>query len=106
MQSAVNPIENNILVPADVLRGMTVSKDEIAKRQKENTLQDIMSSMVRLATEQGATSFSANFQVNSSQSFIDSIADELKALGYTVTSELVNNSQLGNVLSMNITWGQ
>jgi hypothetical protein len=106
MQSAVIVVSDNetTLVTAQVLREMTITKEAIAKRQKESVLDSLMSSMVRQATEAGNTSYAANLNPQFDPVMLAEIVTELQTLGYTVTTEAKNDEKLGAFITLSINW--
>jgi len=106
MQSALNAGTDNdtTLVSAELLREMTVSKEDLTARQKASVLDQLMSSMVRVATEAGGNSYSANLNPQFDPALLAQITDELKALGYTVTTEAKNDPKMGSFINVLIAW--
>lgn len=105
MQSADQAQQaENTLVTAEALREMTITKEDLFERQKANVLDQLMSSMVRQATENGNRSYSANLNPQFDPSLLGKIVDELKALGYEVTSEAKNDPKLGSFIALSINW--
>lgn len=92
------------MVPAQTLREMTVSPDVIAKRQKDSILDAVMSSMVRIATEQGGNNYIVKLQPQFDQTMLTDITTELQTLGYSVKTELQADTTVGSYLSMTIAW--
>lgn len=92
------------LVEAKQLRELTISKAELAKRQKANVLDQLMSSMVSLATEQGLTQYDANLNPNFDATLLAEIVDDLKKLGYEVTTEAKSHEKLGASILLTIKW--
>lgn len=89
MQSAldISSEGSSNLVTAQVLRDMTITKDDLFSRQKNNVLDSLMSSMVRIATEAGGESYVANLNPQFDAALLEIIIRDLEDLGYKVTSE-------------------
>jgi hypothetical protein len=108
MQSAVTAEKQNDvgnLVTAEVLREMTITKEDLLKRQKESVLEALMSSMVRLASEQGSTSYSANLHPQFDSVILVQIVDTLKSLGYTVVTEKAKEENTDQeIIRLVVTW--
>lgn len=106
MQSAINAGTDNdtTLVTAEILRGMTVSKEALAERQKASVLDQLMSSMVRIATEQGGNQYAANLNPQFDPTLLAQITEELTKLGYTTTTEAKNDPKLGSFIQVVVTW--
>lgn len=106
MQSVVNvgtETDTN-LVPAQTLREMTVTKEALIKRQKDSVLDSLMSSMVRIATEQGGNGYAANLNPQFDPTILAEIVTELQTIGYTVTTEAKSDEKLGSFITMSIKW--
>jgi hypothetical protein len=106
MQSAlnVNDVTDTKLVTAEVLRDMTISKEDLFQKQKESVLESLMSSMVRIASESGGKSYSANLNPQFDTTLLVSIVDQLKGLGYAVTVETKTAKDIGNFTQLTISW--
>lgn len=105
MQSAVNVNETDVtLVTADSLREMTITKEELFERQKSSVLDALMSSMTRIASEQGGRSYVANLNPQFDVNLLNSITQTLQGLGYVVTTESKQDANIGNFTSLTISW--
>jgi hypothetical protein len=92
------------MVPAQTLREMTISQAVISKRQKDSIMDSFMSSMVRIATEQGGNGYSAKLQPTFDPTLLAEISNEFQTLGYTVTTEQQVDPTVGPFLLMTISW--
>jgi len=97
--------ESNItLIPAESLREMTVTKEALFKRQKENVLQELMEAMVNSATNRGSTGYIANLNPQFDATMLAEIVAELSNLGYKVVTEAKNDEKVGSFIAIEITW--
>lgn len=105
MQSVtdINGTDTN-LVTAEALREMTITKEDLIARQKANILDDLMSSMVKVATQHGANSYTANVNAQFDPTLLQDIVAQLTTLGYTVTTENKSTEKMGNILQVVISW--
>lgn len=106
MQSVtdISDLNETKLVPASELKAMTVSKEDLFKRQKESVLDSVMSSMVTVATDQGALGYSATLNSQFDAGLLAEIVTEFKALGYVVTTEAKTDAKLGALILLDISW--
>lgn len=105
MQSAVNVNETDVnLVTAEVLREMTITKEDLFERQKNSVLDALMSSMTRIASEQGGRTYVANLNPQFDPVLMTSITEKLQELGYSVTVETRTDEKLGSFVSLAINW--
>lgn len=95
--------ETNLITAQD-LRAMVMTKEALFDRQKTSILNDLMSTMVRLATEQGAGGYAANLDPKFDPTLLSSVTKELTDLGYEVTTEPKTDGNLGSVLCLTIKW--
>jgi len=101
MQSAINVGNDEMtLVTAEALREMTITKEALFERQRVSVLDSLMSTMVKQATENGNNNYVANFNSQFDPSLLTSITDELKKLGYIVTT----SDHMGSLTSLTISW--
>lgn len=94
MQSAANLKPQELeLMTAQELREVTVTESVLYNRRKENLLQDLMGTMVRLATEQGRKNYSAQVQAKQFDTkLLEEVIEAFKGRGYTVsTADKVTN---------------
>lgn len=92
------------LVTAQALREMTVTKDVLFERQKASLLDTFMSSMVKIATEQGGNAYGANLHAQFDPVLLVSITDKLKELGYNTTVESKSDPKMGNFITLAVSW--
>lgn len=105
MQSIANVNDQEQeLVSAEVLRGMTITKEALFEKQKNGVLESLMNSMVRTAQETGANSYSANLNPQFDPTLLSSITDVLKGLGYTVSTEAKTQEGIGAFIQLSINW--
>ncbi len=105
MQSAANiGTEDTNVIDAETLRGMVVSKEDLFNRQKEGVLDSLFSTMVKIASEQGGTSYSANLNPQFDPRLLSSIVEKLESLGYKTTTEARNDEKLGAFVTLTINW--
>lgn len=108
MQSAVETEvkgQPDNLVTAEVLREMTITKETVLERQKASVLDSLMSSMVRLASENGAKVYKANLNPQFDAVMLTQIIDTLKGLGYKVeTTKTQEENTKQEVILLSISW--
>lgn len=84
----MEPLGSDQFPTAEQLKDITATPEELFEKQVEATTSNIMSTMVRLAQEQGRTNYGVQLRVDtSSQEFIDAVANTFKELGYVVSME-------------------
>ena len=96
--------QETALVTAEVLRGMTITKEALFEKQKNAVLESLMGSMVRIASETGANSYAANLNPQFDPALLAEIKGELEKLGYAVTAEAKSDQQLGNFIQLVVSW--
>lgn len=106
MQSATTANETLALVPANMLREMTVTKEDIFNRQKENILEQLMSAMTRVATEKGGTQYGAQLTPNFDPALQVEIVNAFQGLGYSVSTETKTDEKIGTFNIITISWAQ
>lgn len=106
MQSITNIGSDNDtnLVTAQALREMTITKESLAKRQKDSLMDSFMSSMVKQATEAGNTSYAVNLRPDFDATMLNEITTELRNLGYTVDVKTTSNTTVGEYLVLTVNW--
>jgi len=106
MQSALNEQTQNDtnLVTAEALREMTISKEALLENQKRGILDTLMSTMVRIATEQGGNGYTANFDPKFNPVLLADITNNLEGLGYKVLTEAKTDATVGASISVTINW--
>ncbi len=105
MESATQVAEKeNTLVSAEAMREMTISKEVLFEQQKNQVLDTFMSSMVRIASEQGNNLYNANLNPQFDPTMLGSITTQLTDLGYVVEVETKTQEKLGSYISMTIKW--
>jgi len=92
------------LLTAEQLLNMTVSKEELYKRQKEGLMQSLMSSMVQTATQTGATAYVAQLNPQINAALLTEVTDEFKKLGYSTVVKNEKTQQLGEYIALIIDW--
>jgi len=106
MQSATTATESDVteIVPAETLREMTATKESLFERQKNSILETLMSSMVKVATDNGARNYSANLHPQFDQVLLKTVTDKLTEAGYAVTAETRKDDKIGEFIVLNIVW--
>jgi hypothetical protein len=106
MQSAINAGNTNdtTLVTAEALREMTITKEALFERQKASILDSLMSTMVKVATENGGNNYVANLNPQFDTALLANITGELSKLGYNVATEAKSDSKMGPFISLIISW--
>ena len=106
MQSALNEQTQNDtnLVTAEALREMTISKEALLKNQKRGIIDTLMSTMVRIATEQGGNGYTANFDPKFNPTLLAEITENLESLGYKVVTEAKSDEKSIASISVTINW--
>lgn len=92
------------LVHAQVLREMTITKEELFTRQKDSVLDALMSSMTRIAADQGGSNYVAQLTPQFDPTLLAEITKTLEGLGYKVTSEARNQKDIGSYVALTISW--
>lgn len=106
MQSATQATDaqETNLIPATQLREMTITKEELAKRQKNSVLENVMHSMVQAASQSAQTQYGARLNPQFDPTLLEEIVTELQTLGYTVTKESKEADGIGAFIQLNINW--
>lgn len=106
MQSALNAGQDNdtALVTAEALREMTITKEALFEKQKASVLDQLMSSMVRIAAEAGGNSYVANLNPQFDPTLLAAIKEELEKLGYKTTTEAKTDKTVGTFVALTISW--
>ena len=107
MQSAldISNLNETKLVPASELKAMTVSKEDLFKRQKESIIDSVMSSMITVATEQGALGYRAQLHAAFDKGLLAEISQEFTGLGYSVqVEETPATGPMPASLTLDINW--
>jgi hypothetical protein len=106
MQSALETGTENetTLVTAEALREMTITKEALFDRQKASVLDQLMSAMVRIASEAGGNSYTANLNPQFDPALLSVVDSELKKLGYTTVTEAKNDKAIGAFVALTISW--
>jgi len=105
MQS-INELEADTgsLLDADTLRGMTITKEDIYLRQKNEVLDGLMSSMVSNATANGVFGYSASLHKDFNVDMLKEILEEFNKVGYNATYEENNSPAMGEHLTIHVSW--
>src|SRR5690606_32010025 len=78
------------LLTAEQLREITATPEELFQQKREDIKLNFMSSMVKLAREQGRKFYAANFQREQDTSLLDAVIKDFQDLGYkTITQDSV-----------------
>lgn len=86
MDSALNVNNDKTnLVDAKTLKEMTPSQEELRETLKNNILDQVMSSMVKMA-QNGQTSYAADFQASFNKTTLEEIKKQFTDLGYAATT--------------------
>lgn len=94
------------LVSADTLRDMTITPEELFDKQKQEILVSLMSSMVSVATQNGASEYAANLHPQFDPKLLEDIKTQLGSLGYTTESRKESAENLGEFISLVVSWKQ
>lgn len=70
---------------AETLKDLTATPEELFDKAVHNTKVNLMSTMVRLAKEQGKTSYSAQFEKETEEKFFNALLKDFNELGYEAT---------------------
>lgn len=92
------------LVTAEALLEMTISPQNLFEKQKTELLDNFMSSMVRIATEQGLKQYAANLHPQFDVPLLAAVKSELQTLGYLITTANVNSPTAGDFIQLQISW--
>lgn len=92
------------LIDAKILRDMTITKEQLFDRQKNSLLESLMSSMVRVASENGGTVFNATLNPKFDPVMLDSIVETLKGLNYTVNTSRQTDPSVGELTVITVGW--
>ena len=84
------------LLTADQLRSQTISAEEKFERDKNNVLQNLMSSMVQAANLNGDTQYSASLNPAFNKELLSNIKDELVNLDYQIQETISSDVNLKN----------
>jgi predicted Zn-dependent protease len=113
MQSALQTGNDNdtVLVTAEALREMTITKEALFDKQKASVLDQLMASMVRIASESGGNSYTANLNPQFDVSLLAAVKEEFEKLGYKTVTEAKSDKVLiteqnpsGTFVSITISW--
>lgn len=102
-------VENDIL-SAEQLREVTATEAELEKRAELSFMEGLMTSMVQVATGNGAKSYEAFIPEKpqpNQQKTIDTVTNKLKDLGYLVTfqpSYIMNEGKQVPMQKMIVNW--
>lgn len=93
-------------VSAVALKEMTLSEEDLFEIQKENICENLMSSMVSVATKQGRDFYGANLLTSMSQSLVDDVVKFFDDLGYdTSLGQATNDPATGQEFKvLTISW--
>lgn len=100
------------LVDAQTLREMTITKEELFNRQRDNVLDAIMSSMTGVASTKGDSQYVAQLTPQFDAKLLAEVVAKFEALGYKVTNEartLPDNqdgSKGQSYIALTISWAQ
>lgn len=94
------------LVDAQTLREMTITKEELFNRQKDNVLDAIMSSMTGVASSKGDFQYQAQLTPQFDTKLLAEIVKKFEDLGYKVTSEAKNQEAIGAYVALSISWAK
>lgn len=110
MDSAVKAEEKGLttsLIPAEQMRELTISKEDLRKKKKNQVLDNIFTSMVKVATENGHNGYGADFAPDTDESFLKDIEEEIKTLGYKTDIRIIKHPAANNqeIKRLVIDWG-
>jgi len=88
---------------ADLL-DMTISEDARFDRDRNNVLDSLMGSMVKMATENGFTSYGANLNPKFDSKLLTAISGDLTKLGYEVKTKEVDDKTIGKFILLDVSW--
>ena len=95
---------NTELLSADELLNLTISEQEKFERDRQSVLENLMSSMVQVATQNGATQYAAALNPQFDKNLLTVVAIELTNLGYRTETTEVNDPKLGTYSNLSISW--
>lgn len=95
---------NTELVTAEELRNLTISEEEKRERDRRNVKDNMMSSMVRLASENGALEYTANLAPQFDSVLLTTIVDDFKELGYKTEVKKEKNDNFGEYIALKVSW--
>lgn len=106
MQSALEIGNENTtnLVDAVTLKGMTATRESIYEKEKASLLDQLMSTMVRIATESGKNGYVARLDPKFDQVILNDINKVLTDLGYVVLIKEEELPSIGKFISLDISW--
>lgn len=106
MQSALNVgnDDKTALIDAKTLKEMTASAESLYEREKASLLDQLMSTMVRTATESGKSGYVARLAPSFDQKLLNDICNTFTNLGYTVATRDEELPSMGKFISLDISW--
>lgn len=100
-------VSSNDLISAQQLQEMTATPEDLFNMKKEDLLVNLMSSMVGVATKNGAYTYQARMTADYDTAVLDAIQSELNGLGYNVSYEPSKFTVEGreiDIIVLNISW--
>lgn len=83
-------LNENDLLTAEQMREITSTPEELFEQKREDIKLNFMSTMVKLAREQGRKFYAANFQREQDTSLLDAVIKDFQELGYkTITQDSI-----------------
>lgn len=106
MESIGNNEISTEFVTAEQLRDMTISKEDRFERDRNNIMTSLFDTMVKLATENGVSSYDVKLNPHFDPVLLSTVKNDLTELGYVVKSEKKDDPQLGKFIALDISWAE
>ena len=108
MQSVTDmQITENDFLSAEQMREITSTPEELFQAQVTSIKENLMSSMVNVATKQGRKFYAAQFLKEGNDKLIKTISDEFEGMGYKInTADTIqeNGTQQIPIVILTISW--
>lgn len=82
----VEPNDGDLLT-AEQMREITSSPEELFEQKREDLKFNLMSTMVKLARDQGRKFYAVNFQREQDMSLLNAVVKDFQELGYKTTTQ-------------------
>lgn len=107
LDEANSIVNEGDFLTAEELRNLTATKEELFEKKVFDIKENFMSTMVKLATQQGLFGYSAMFRKEKETSVLDKVKSEFEELGYTVTTtdrvQEIQGAEI-EVTDLTVTW--
>lgn len=104
MQQLSEGNETTELLTAQQLLDLTLTDEERFERDRQSVLTNLMTSMVQVATNQGAKEYSAALNPKFDKNLLVEISKELSGLGYRIETTEVDDPNHGTYSNLLISW--